>query len=272
MKTNVFNLEGKVIKEINLPSFFEENYRPDLIKRAVISSQSKSYQPKGNSPYSNRLNTAEYRGVRKPSRMKNSINTGHARLPRLKNRTVLMAGRVAGVSQALGGPRAHPPKVSKILVKKINSKERTKAILSAISATASKSIVSVRGSLLPETIKTLPIIVDSSLEDVLKTKDVDSFLEKLGLIENIQKAKDAKTFRAGRGKTRGRRYKRRKSILFVLGDNKNYKSFLNIEGVDVINAKYLSINELAPGTHAGRLTIYTENAIEELKNRFSKVN
>jgi len=31
----------------------------------------------------------------------------------------------------------------------------------------------------------------------------------------------------------------------------------------------LSIEELAPGTHAGRLTVFTEDAIIKLKERFS---
>ena len=69
MKTNVYDLDGKIIKELILPDYFEETYRPDLIKRAVIASQSRAYQAKGVTPYSNRLNTAEYRGVRKPNKM-----------------------------------------------------------------------------------------------------------------------------------------------------------------------------------------------------------
>lgn len=270
MKTNIYDLLGKPIKEINVPEYFTQEYRPDLIKRAVISSQSRSYQPMSPSPYSNRLNTAVYRGQRKKNTMDNSINTGRARLPRLKNRRVLMAGRVAGVSQAVGGPKAHPPKVSKILIKKINTKEKTKAILSAISATANPGIVLSRGNKVPENI-TLPIVFENKIEQLSKTKDVYDILKIIGLSENIEKAKDAKTFRAGKGKMRGRRYKRRKTVLFVLDDYKNYKVFKNLEGVDVVSAQTLSIKELAPGTHAGRLTVFSENAIQKLQERFSKV-
>ena len=269
MKAKVFDLEGKILKEIELPQFFEETYRPDLIKRAVISSQSRSYQPKGNSPYSNRKNTAEYRGLRKGNRMNQSINTGHARLPRLKNRRTLMAGRVASVSQAVGGPRAHPPKITKILLKKINSKERTKAIISAIATTANNKIVEARGNIIPPSL-TLPIIIDRSIEDLEKTSNVYDFIKKVGLEENIEKAKASKTYRAGKGKMRGRRYKRRKSLLFVLDDNKNYRAFLNLEGVDVISARQLSIQDLAPGTHPGRLTIFSESAIKKLEERFNR--
>lgn len=270
MKTNVYNLLGKSVKEIEVPEYFKQSYRPDLIKKAVISSQSNSYQAKAPSPYSNRLNTAEYRGVRKKNTMDNSINTGRARLPRMKNRRILMAGRVAGISQAVGGPKAHPPKISKILIKKINDKERTKAILSAISATANAGIVQTRGHVLPDKI-TLPIVFDNAIEKLEKTKDVYALLEVLGLSENVEKAKENKTYRAGKGKMRGRRYKRRKSVLFVLDDSSNYKTFKNLEGVDVVNASSLSIKELAPGTHAGRLTVFSENAVSKLQERFSKV-
>ncbi|MFA5746358.1 MAG: 50S ribosomal protein L4 [archaeon] len=269
MKANIYDLEGKVIKEMDLPEYFAEDYRPDLIKRAVISSQSRDYQAMGVSPYSNRGYTAEYRGRRKENKANITINTGKARLPRTKNKRVLMAGRVMRVSQAVGGPKAHPPKVADVLIRKINSKERTKAIISAVAATASRILVADRGHILPEKI-TLPIIFDNKLETLTKTSQIYTILEKFGLDKDIIKAKDKKTVRAGKGKMRGRKYKKRKSILFVLADSKNYKAFANLEGADVVCARQLSIKELAPGTHAGRLTIYSQAAIEELKTRFNK--
>jgi large subunit ribosomal protein L4e len=270
MKANFFDINGQIKKEIDLPNYFSQEYRPDLIKKAVISSQSNSYQPKGNSPLSNRENTAEYIGSRKYRPVQNrNINTGHARLPRLKNNRTIMAGRVAGVSQAVGGPRAHPPKVAKILIKKINSKERTKAIISALSATTKEELVKDRGHIYAETIK-LPIIFEDSLETIKKTSEINALLEKIGVVDDVLKAKTKKQVRAGKGKMRGRRYKRRKSVLFVLNDSKNYKAFTNLEGTDVVSANQLSIQELAPGTHAGRLTIFTESAIEALKKRFNE--
>ena len=61
MKANIYDLEGKTIKEIELPEYFAQDYRPDLIKKAVISSQSKGYQATGVSPYSNRDYTSIYK-------------------------------------------------------------------------------------------------------------------------------------------------------------------------------------------------------------------
>lgn len=269
MKTNILDLNGKVISDLEVPSYFSKAYRPDLIKKAVISSQSRKYQPKGNSPLSNRDNTAEYIGSRKYRPVQNSsINTGRARLPRLKNRRTLQAGRVAGISQAVGGPRAHPPKVSKILIKKINSKERTKAIISAVAASSRKDLVEKRGHLLPKEIK-LPIVFDSKIEDLSKTSQVYSLVKSIGLDLDIKKAKSKKSIRAGKGKMRGRRYKRRKSVLFVLENTDNYKAFKNLEGCDVVSSRLLSIQDLAPGTHAGRLVVFSKKAIDSLTKRFS---
>ena len=49
-KIKVYSLEGEVIDEIKLPEIFNEEYRPDIIKRAVISSQTARIQPWGTDP------------------------------------------------------------------------------------------------------------------------------------------------------------------------------------------------------------------------------
>ena len=50
MKVNVYSIQGEVKEEIELPAIFSEEYRPDLIKRAVLSAQSARIQPWGNDP------------------------------------------------------------------------------------------------------------------------------------------------------------------------------------------------------------------------------
>ena len=49
MKVNVYSIQGEVKEEIELPAIFNEEYRPDLIKRAVLSAQSARIQPWGKS-------------------------------------------------------------------------------------------------------------------------------------------------------------------------------------------------------------------------------
>jgi len=70
----IFDLAGKPVGKIKLPRVFETPYRPDVIKRAVLASQSHRFQPQGRNPMAGKRTTAESRGV----------GLGLARVPRLK--------------------------------------------------------------------------------------------------------------------------------------------------------------------------------------------
>ncbi|MEJ4305542.1 50S ribosomal protein L4, partial [Enterococcus faecium] len=61
-KIKVYSLEGEVTEEIELPEIFQEEFRPDLIKRAVISSQTARIQPWGPNPMAGKRTTAESYG------------------------------------------------------------------------------------------------------------------------------------------------------------------------------------------------------------------
>ena len=63
---------------------------------------------------------------------------------------------------------------------------------------------------------------------------------------------------------RGRRYKQRKSVLIVTG-NEPLREARNLAGVDAVAVNQLNAELLAPGTQAGRLTIWTESAIRRLE-------
>ena len=82
------------------------------------------------------------------------------------------------------------------------------------------------------------------------------------------KAKERRKIRAGKGKKRGRKYKRKKSILFVVGKaEKIFKAARNLEGVDVVESRNLNAELLAPGALAGRLTVWSEDALKGLEER-----
>lgn len=263
MKVPVYDLEGKVAKEITLPEIFLEEIRPDLINRAFLAIRSKSYQPKGVFKWAGLQTTAEYIGRRRAFRA--MINTGLARLPRIK----LPKGRFGEVRRvpfARKGRRAHPPKTEKIIAERINKKENRKAIRSAIAATASVDFVKKRGHRV-NGLK-IPIIVDNSFESFRKTKDVKIFLKKIKLDADLKRA-EKKTIRAGRGKLRGRKYRRKKSVLIVINSDKGIlKAARSLPGVDVSFVKNLNVELLAPGGVPGRLTLFTESAVESLKNLF----
>ncbi len=59
--------------------------------------------------------------------------------------------------------------------------------------------------------------------------------------------------------------------LIVVAENKGIaKAAENIQGVDVAIVNNLDAEKLAPGTHPGRLTIWTSNAIEKLNKLYSE--
>ncbi len=262
MKLPVFDMEGKEARRIELPSVFSEQVRPDLINRAAMAVRSTKFQPKGSTPLAGLQTSAEYVGRRRAYRT--MINIERARLPKVK----LAKGRfgeVRIVPQSRGGRPAHPPKVEKILIERINKKERRKAIRSAIAATANPDLVQKRGHLVAmET----PIIVEDSFEKLKKTKEVLSLFEKLKLDKELERDRVVK-IRVGRGKMRGRRYKRRKGVLVVVSKIcPAVKASENIPGVDVSVVKNLNADLLAPGGQPGRLTLFTESAVKELDKLF----
>ncbi len=88
-------------------------------------------------------------------------------------------------------------------------------------------------------------------------------LKKLGMEKELERIKERK-IRAGKGKMRGRKYKKRVGPLFVVSKRCDLmKSARNLG--DVILVKDLNAEALAPGTQPGRLTLWTESAIKELE-------
>ncbi|MFW5896408.1 MAG: 50S ribosomal protein L4, partial [archaeon] len=173
-------------------------------------------------------------------------------------------GRARRVPQTVGGRRAHPPKAEKDRAPDLNDKERKKAIRSAIAATADAELVAERGHVFDADLA-MPLVVEDEFEDLQKTKSVVDVLEALGIDGDVERADEA-TVRAGRGKTRGRKYRRPKSILFVTSEEPS-KAARNLAGADVTTAREVNAEDLAPGTHAGRLTVWTESALEEVAER-----
>lgn len=261
MNADVLSLSGEKKGSVSLPEMFNVDVDRVLIRRAVLAMQSARIQPNGPNPRAGREYTAEYEGLRKKPQMHRTINVGHARLPRMKNRKFILSGQVALVPRAVGGPQAHKLNPEKILKEKINKKERRKALEAAVAATGKAEIVRGRGHKFDEKTK-LPLVVDAELEGLEKTKDVREALKRLGVWMDVERAEARKGVRAGKGKKRGRKYKRAKSVLIIVENpEKIYRAARNLEGVEVTAVRNLNIELLAPGTEPGRLTLWSEGAI-----------
>ena len=248
MNTTVRDLDGEDAGEIELPSVFEANHRPDLIARAVRVAQANRKQAYG---------ADKLAGMRTPAESLGS-GRGMSHDPRQN-------GVVRRVPHAVSGRRAHPPKVEKEQGKTINKKERQLATRSALAATTDADVVADRGHQFDADLD-LPLVVSDEFEDLVKTKEVVALLDALGVAEDIERAEEGKKVRAGRGTTRGRKYKTPKSILFVTSEEPS-KAARNLAGADVATASEVNVEDLAPGTHAGRLTIFTESALSEVADR-----
>lgn len=250
MKANVIDLSGNTVGEVELPPVFDEEYRPDLIKRAVLAAQANRLQPYG--PHF-------YAGMNTSAR---SWGPGHgvSRVPR-----VLNGRRAAGIPMARGGRRSHAPRPEADRSEKINIKERRKAIRSAIAATACTELVSARGHRFA---RELPVVADDAIESMAKTSEVKDFLVAAGLWSDVERAKQGRNIRAGRGKMRGRKYKGRKSLLIVVGQDQGLgRAARNLPGVDFVTADGLNAEMLAPGSVAGRLTLWTESSLQRLAEK-----
>ena len=258
--------------KIALPDSFATPLREDLVKLAVASSRANRRQPYGSRPHG---------GKRKPmAGMKHSVEWwGKGRgVSRIMRRTGQK--RAAQNPHTLGGRRAHGPKVEKIWARKLNQKERRLARDTALTATIDMDMVSSRGHQISEEVSALPIILGNYVEvrDGKKEEfDLESFnhgsatrkvlaiFNGLGLGDDLQRAREGRNIRAGKATMRGRVHKTPKSILLVVKEKSGLaQAARNLPGVDVVAAKDLNAEDLAPGGALGRLTVFTKSAVEEL--------
>lgn len=246
---NIYDLEGKVAGQAALPASFKIEFRPDVIRRAVVSIEANARQAFGPGPMSG---------------MRHSVQTwgkgrGVSRVQRLMD-----SSRAAQSPNNVGGRRAHPPKVEKDLGKKINRKEQLLGKLSALHATSDLNVVKARGHKFDEKL-TVPVVVKDDFESIKTTKEAVKALSSIGVYEDVQRATDGKKIRAGRGKMRGRRYRVPKSLLVVVSkDCDGWNSIRNLPGIDVATPSSLNASVLAPGGAPGRLMLVTESALQTM--------
>ena len=247
MNVPVINLQNEKTGEVELPKVFGTPVRHDVIKKAVIALQSTRFQPQGRDPMAGKHTTAESRGT----------GFGIARVPRLKG-----SNRAAFGVSIVGGHAAFPPRSEKVIVKRINKKEKRFAIRSGIAATAVKELVEKRGHMFMS--EHLPIVVSNEIQSLEKTKDVEALFIAIGVQDDVERA-DRRKVRAGRGKMRGRKHKKGKGPLIVVAeDNGIGYAARNLPGVEISSVVGLNAELLAPGAHPGRLVIWTESAFSQI--------
>jgi len=250
VSAKVFNIEGKAIGKVRLPNVFKTPLRPDVIKRSVVAIQSHRIQPQGRDPFAGKRTTAESWGV----------DHGMSRVPRLRD-----VRRAAFAPGTVGGRSAHPPVAEKKIKKKIPKKEKLLALLSTIAATGSKEIVSTRGHAV-EDVPDFPLVVTDEIQSLKKTKELKDLFVNIGVWPDVYRVKESIKVRAGKGKMRGRRKKMAVGPLVVISKNDGVvEAARNLPGVDIVTVKDINPELMAPGTHPGRLTVWTSSSIEALR-------
>jgi len=202
-----------------------------------------------------------------------SWGTGRAvaRIPRVGGSGTHRSGQGAFGNQCRGGRMFNPNTTWRRWHRKVNLTQRRHAVASAVAASAVPSLVLARGhriNQLPE----VPFVVDSL--NFTQTSEVIEVFNRFGLREELEKVKDTRKVRPGQGKYRNRRYKTRKGPLVVFGneDNLVQQSARNIPGVELVHVDRLNLLQLAPGSHLGRLIVWTSSAFKRLNHIFGILN
>jgi len=261
MEVKIINAENKEVGKQKLPEQFQEVIRPDLIKRAVESVQANKRQAYGADPLAGKKAAA--RLSRRRRDYKGAYGKGLSRMPRktMTRRGMQMIWVGAFAPGTVKGRRAFPPTSERIFAQRINDKERRKAIRSALAATVDRSMVEKRGHKAPTN---YPFILSKDFENIEKTKDVLKILKTLGLEQELERSANKK-IRAGKGKMRGRKYKTATGpLLVVSGKCKTLHAAQNLPGIDTVEVNKINAELLAPGSHPGRLTLFTETAIQKI--------
>jgi len=195
-----------------------------------------------------------------------SWGTGRAvsRIPRVCGGGTHRAGQAAFGNMCRGGRMFAPTKIWRKWHRKINVNQRRYATAAALAASAVPALVMARGhkiSKVPE----IPLVLADKVESTTKTKEAVRILKAVGAFEDVQRAKDSKTLRRGKGKMRNRRYTQRRGPLVVYKeDNGITQAFRNLPGVELCQVSRLNLLQLAPGSHLGRFIVWSEGAFNEL--------
>uniref|UniRef100_A0A0G4ICG4 Large ribosomal subunit protein uL4 C-terminal domain-containing protein n=1 Tax=Chromera velia CCMP2878 TaxID=1169474 RepID=A0A0G4ICG4_9ALVE len=249
---------GEKVSSVQLPSVFSAPIRPDLVTfvhKEMAKNKRQAHGVKYEAGYGT---SAE------------SWGTGRAvaRIPRVPGGGTHRAGQGAFGNMCRGGGMFAPLMAWRRIHRKINVTQKRHAVASALAACAVPALVMARGHRVEE-VPELPLVVSDGAEGITKTKEAVAMLTRVGCSPDLEKSRESKQIRAGKGKGRNRRYTMRKGPLVVYSeDNGVTKSLKNIPGVDTCCVDRLNLLQLAPGGSLGRLVVFTESAFKKLQGLF----
>jgi len=124
-----------------------------------------------------------------------------------------------------------------------------------------------------EQIAEVPLVVaDIEIDGITKTKDAIKLLQALKAYDDVERVKESRKIRSGKGKSRNRRHVQRKGPLIIHNKDRENNSitpaFRNIPGVEICHVSRLNLLQLAPGGHLGRFCVWTQSAFTQLDKVF----
>lgn len=200
-----------------------------------------------------------------------SWGTGRAvaRIPRVGGGGTQRSGQGAFGNMCRGGRMFAPTKIWRRWHRKINITQKRYAVASALAASAVPALVMARGHRI-EGVNEIPFVLDESFAKLDKTAAAVKVLGALGVGAELDKSKDSKKIRAGKGKMRNRRYVLRRGplVVYAAGEQSVVKAVRNLVGVETACVDRLNLLQLAPGGHLGRFCIWTKAAFGKLDEIF----
>lgn len=251
----IYDPEGSICGSALMPSVFCSPLRPDLVQFVCLNLAKNTRQAYGVAPNAGYQTSAE------------SWGTGRAvsRIPRVPGGGTHRSGQAAFGNMCRGGGMFAPNKTWRRWHRKVNVTMKRHAVAAAVAASGLPALVAARGHVIDE-VPELPLVLSDAAEGLTKTKQAAALLRKLGCGAELQKVRDSKKLRAGRGKSRNRRYSLKRGPLVIFNrDDGISRAFRNIPGVELCHVDRLSVLKLAPGGTLGRLCLWTAAAFKRLQ-------
>lgn len=252
-------MDGKETSStIKVPAVLKAPIRPDVVQFVHSNIAKNSRQAYAVSREAGHQTSAE------------SWGTGRAvaRIPRVGGGGTHRSGQAAFGNMCRGGRMFAPTKTWRRWHRKVSVNQRRYAIASALAASALPSLVMARGHRI-EKVAELPLVLSNEVESVKQTKKALDILQAISAFADVERVKDSKKLRAGKGKMRNRRIRQRRGPLVIYHqDDGICKAFRNISGVELASVSALNLLKLAPGGHLGRFCIWTQGAFEQLDALF----
>jgi len=162
-----------------------------------------------------------------------------------------------------------PTKVWRRWHRKVNVSQKRFAVCSALAASALPALVLARGHRI-ERVPEIPLVLSNdSVAEVVKTKQAVALLKGIQAYEDVEKVKDSRAIRRGKGKMRNRRRVQRRGPLVIYAKKSPLlKALRNLPGVETLHVDRLDLLKLAPGGHLGRFIIWLQDAFVRLDPLF----